>query len=173
MDLPFRGHYDQATVNRAVALATQPPRRAMRLRWGLLGGWLLVVVYLAAPVLLNPSPEASARLTRPLLVLLILTAFAVYPYLKTLSLARRLWRKPGMQAERAGALTDQGLVYRARDGDRLLEWSQFTQRRQAPDLIVLTTASGAITILPRRFFTDDDDWRRAQAAVAQRLPEEK
>jgi hypothetical protein len=166
VDIPFHGRYDQATVNQAVALATRPPRWSTWLRWGLFLGYLPIFVYLA---FVDASAD-PARLTRPLFLLLVLASFAVFPYLKTFRLARGLWRLRSMQADRAGAVTGPGLVYRAHDGDRLLEWSQFVRRRQDADLVVLTTATGAITILPRRFFAGDDAWRRAVETLEQKVP---
>jgi hypothetical protein len=95
------------------------------------------------------------------------------PYINTFRLARGLWRKPSMQADRAGAITEQGLVYRTEGGDRLLAWPEFTRRRQAPGLVVLMTGPGALTILPRSFFADEAAWRRFQEALDKRLPEGK
>ena len=167
MDIPFQGRYDQATVNRAVALVTRPPVWGMRLRWGLLVAFVPVFAYLALPVLAQASPSASdsTLLTRLTFILLLLAAFAVLPYFNTFRLARGLWRQPSMQADRAGAISEQGVVYRAHDGDRLLEWREFARHREAPDLIVLTTTKGGLIMLPRSFFASDEAWGQVRAAV--------
>ena len=171
MDIPYRGRYDRATINQAVALTTRPARWANILRWALLIGYGLFFAYLALPRLANAgsAPVDWAPLTRPLLILVILLAFALSPYLNTFRLARGLWRKPSMQVDRSGTITAQGIVFRAHDGNRRLDWDQFTRRCQAPDLTVLVTTNGALTIFPRRFFAGDDAWRGFQQLLDQHL----
>ena len=171
MNLPFHGRYDQATVNEAVALATQPARWNTLLRWGLFLVYLPIFIYLALPLLQAPASSAAGTspLFRPLLVLILLLAFAITPYLNTFRLARGLWRQPSIQGDRSGAVTAKGIAFPAHDGERVLEWSQFTRRRQTPDLIVLVTAKGGITIFPRRFFADDEAWGRFQQQVEQKV----
>lgn len=171
MNIPFHGRYDQATVKEAVALATRPARWNTLLRWGLFLAYLPIFIYLALPLLQAPaaSSAGTSPLFRPLLVLITLLAFAITPYINTWRLSRGLWRQPSIQGDRSGTVTAKGIAFPAHDGERVLEWSQFTRRRQTPNLIVLVTAKGGITIFPRGFFADDAAWRGFQKVLDQHV----
>lgn len=171
MDIPFQGSYDQALLLRAALLANRPTRGWALLRWGLLLVFVPLYAVLLAGVLREPNalPVEWARLARHTFTLAAVIALVGYPYLSAYRLSRQLRQSPSLRAPQVGAVSSQGIRFGADLNRGLIAWDRFAHLRQTPDLVVLVTADGTMAALPRRFFADEEAWRRFRQWVAQRV----
>ena len=113
------------------------------------------------------------RLARLLLSLTILGYFAVSPFLAARQVASKLWSAPQIRLPIHGRVSSQGIAYTFSTSETETRWEEFAKVRRADDLLVLQTADGVLSILPRSFFQSEADWKTLQQWVELRVQEAK
>lgn len=168
MEIQFQGQYDKQTIFDAVRMANKPTLRSSLIR---IGAAVLMGAILIANIGVIASKESGSavddsRLIRMVLSLFILLYFLLQPYLSSYSTASGLWKDSGMQKPLQGAISSRGVTfYSSTVLRRESEWNKFARKRVTEKLIVLLADDGVLTILPRSFFSTDQDWQIAQQWV--------
>lgn len=53
-------------------------------------------------------------------------------------------------------------MYRSSRSQKEYKWQQYSKKQIEPDMIVLLTVDGILTVLPCDFFKSDADWERVK-----------
>jgi hypothetical protein len=162
VEIEFEGRYDKATLFKAVALANKPSRRGTILRVGFTIAF--AVIYIAYFAMIASKESLTSfdivRSGRHLITLLIIVYFLLQPHISSYFIASRLWKLPSMREPLTGTVSDYGIAYSSAKARRDIAWESFAKVRKTEDLIVLLTADGTLSLFPRGFFKNDDDWRK-------------
>lgn len=105
---------------------------------------------------------APFRTLRTLLSLFTAFCVLLVPYFRSWRTAAQLWRDPSIQALQSGAVTSSGIMYRSSRSQKEYKWQQYSKKQIEPDMIVLLTVDGILTVLPCDFFKSDADWERVK-----------
>jgi hypothetical protein len=172
MDIEFAGQIDKKTFFRGVALANAPTKRRRLVRIVLLA--LLVVVFaaLVADYLAHEN-QSPAKVLRIAMNVLILAYFLVSPYVSSWRTASALWKHSSVRAPIVGRITGHGVTYVSAVAEKEFAWDAFSAVRKTRDLVVLVTADGVMSIHPRHFFRNEQDWTRFQQLVDYNVVEPK
>ncbi len=175
MEIEFRGHYDQATFFRAVALANQPSRREKIIRTGIT--IFFTVIYIAYFALAASKEDLSSfdifRTARHVIALPFIGYILLQPYIATYFSAQKMWKDPATSKPLAGMISSQGIAYISSRSRRDFTWDKFARARKADDLIALLTVDGTMAAFPRGFLRSDDDWRVLQQWIDAKVIEAK
>jgi hypothetical protein len=166
MDIEFRGQ---------LILGNSPTRRGQLLRIGL----AILVIALTIGYLVAITSDASDRVAdiirggRRLIGLPILLYFIFRSYFSSYFTTAKLWKNPTTREPVAGRITSEGVVLTSSRSQRLLPWDSITRVRQNKEMIVLLSANGVFTALPRNFFMREGDWEQVRQLVEFRVMEAK
>lgn len=167
MEINFQGTIDRFTLRKAIALMSTPPLWQVILRVALA---MLIVATLATLVYSKLTGETltAGRVIRVLIQDLFLGYFVVQPYFASRALFNRLSR--GNQGVR-GSITPLGIYYHVGETGQRIEypWNGFHYVFKTADLTVLATADSRISILPRSFFEQEQDWNHFCQYVESRV----
>ena len=157
MIIEFQGEFDSAVVKKAVKLMSKAPFWMIALRIAIT---ILILVTLGSLVYSYFSGESipTSKVLRLVIQDLFLGYFIVQPYFASNTLYKRLSQG---NHKTIGSVTPIGISYKAASGDQVTEypWDAFVHVFKLEDLIVLSTADWRISILPRSFFADEQEWK--------------
>jgi hypothetical protein len=173
MEIEFGGEYDKKEFFRAVAMANMPSRRGRFVRIALLA--LIAVVFIALVAdYVKQGNQRPDKVIRIALNVVILAYFLLSPYVSSWRIASTLWKRtmaPSPHAE--GRVTGHGITYASATSEKEFAWEAFSRVRKARDMVVLVTADGVMSIHPRHFFRNEQDWTRFQQLVDYNVVEPK
>jgi hypothetical protein len=170
MEIEFHGQYDKTTFFKAVALANRQSQRSRIFRYFLIG---IAIIFLVINVFnffargsQNPNDILSVALSA-----IILLYFIFGVRLTTYTLASRLWKSDSVHQEQIGTITEEGITYRP--DTTAIPWERFSRGHSVEDMQLLMTDDGLLSIFPRSFFNNDEDWKTFRNWVETRLPRKK
>ena len=168
MDIPLHGRYSDEDIEQALAL--------MRGRaFQVLGIVVVVVVILASVPYFVPilSGEADAVTVLSVVVppVIVLGAFAFLIRSMPRRQARRLRQAPLFRGPVSGRVTDEVLELESEQSAGRTKWSAFVQYKMTDQIVLLYQSNAAAMIVPRGFFSSDDDWQRFRQHVQATVPE--
>jgi hypothetical protein len=173
MEIEFYGKYDKADFYQAVALLNQPSRRSTIIRIGivvmLIAFYVLYYVNIAAKE--NLSTFDVARAGRHVITMGIILYLLFQPYISAYQAATKLWKIPAVQAPFGGFVSSQGITYNLANGRKERPWDQFAKIQRNDRFIALLTPDGALSLLPRSFFKNENDWKIVQQWAAYKVVE--
>jgi hypothetical protein len=169
MDIAFVGRHTWSEYMRAVYAAYRPTFRYF------LNRSLLAIalgsLYIAYQITLSPDRAldvfAPSRLIWHVLASLILAIVLLEPYLAPFYIAYRLWRDPSVHVEWQGTIGPRGISF-ANSG-RSARWDSFQEVLLRPDVLILKTNALGFLALPRSFFQNDADWRKARTLAKSKI----
>jgi hypothetical protein len=156
--ISFDGLYTRQQLGRGLRVATYPRGRSLVLRVPVA---LLVVGALGFIAYGLITGELTlARVARTLFLLAVIGLWVVAPYFNAWNTARRSWGAAGGEFGLAGTVGNEGLVLNRSDGGGTIDqpWDSFVRAHLQDDLAVLVGTDRTATILPRSFFSDENDW---------------
>ncbi|MEJ2210357.1 MAG: hypothetical protein P8129_15160 [Anaerolineae bacterium] len=156
--ISFDGLYTREQLRRGLWLATHPRGLGLILR---LAAALLVVGGLGFIAYGLISGQVTlGRVARTVVLLVLIGAWVVLPYVNAWQTANRSWRASGGAFGLSGTVGDGGLVLNRSDGRGNVDqpWDVFVRAHLEDDLVVLVGVDHTATILPRSFFSDEGDW---------------
>lgn len=165
MDIEYEGQFQQDQYYRAVRAILTPPLRSTLIRLAVFIAIAAAVAYLFYANL-RDGTVSEIENNRQRLALFaggIATLYLVTPYVGITSNAKRLWKKPATQRVRSGRISPEGIT----SGEKLTPWTSYTRKYIYDDMVLLLTASGGMSLLPRQFFRDEMDWKRFRQMVDQ------
>ncbi|MBN2393809.1 MAG: hypothetical protein JXR84_23960 [Anaerolineae bacterium] len=174
MEINFQGQLDKKLFFRAVALASRPAKRnrVMRVIFSIILVGLTVAMI--ADILVNGIRETEQfRVVRVLLSLVTVSYVLLTPYIRSWRTATRLWHDSSIQATQSGGVTSSGIVYKSSRSQKEYSWQQYSKKQIQPEMIVLLTVDGILTVLPCDFFSCDADWERVKQLVDFNMVEPK
>lgn len=158
--ISFGGLYTREQLGRGLRLANYPRGRSLLLR---VPAALLVVGGLGFIVYgLIVGDVDLARVARTSFMLLVIGAWVAAPYFNAWNTARRAF---GGEYGIGGRVGNEGIVLNRAGGDVDQPWSAFVRAYLQEDLVVLVGADRTATILPRSFFSDENDWNSFRQMV--------
>jgi len=170
MPIEFHGQFDKKTFFKAVALANRQSLRSRIFRFVLIG---IAVIFLGINIFnffarggQNPNDILSLALSG-----IILLYFIFGFRLTTYALASRLWKSEGVHKEQAGTITEEGITYHP--DTTAIPWKRFSRGQSLVHMQLLMTDDGLLSIFPRLFFNNDEDWKTFLNWVDTRLPQKK
>jgi hypothetical protein len=120
----------------------------------------------SATVLSFPGGESILAIVA-LLVLFILLALLVFPYLRM----RAMFRKsPAMTKTRRYTFGATGITVHSDDANSDCKWSLFQRAVETPRVFAFSQTSYAATYIPKRCFTSCDDVRRMRELIRENMP---
>ena len=165
MDIEFEGQLQQDQYIRAVKDILTPPLRSTLIRLAI---FLVAAAAVAYLFIYNQRDGVISEIenNRQRLALFaggFLTLYLIAPYIGITRNAKNLWKKPAARRVRSGRVSPEGITY----GDKLTAWESYTRKYQYDDMVLLLTARGGMSLLPRQFFRDEMDWKRFRQMVDQ------
>jgi len=170
MDVEFHGQFDKATFFKAVGLANQQGKRSMIIRYVLIGIAALFLVINTFNFFARGG-QNSADIMSVLLSIVIVLYFIFGTRLTTYTLAARLWKGEGIHQQQSGTINEQGIIYHP-DTD-IVAWERYSRGQSTADMQLLMTEDGLLSIFPRSFFSNDEDWKTFRNWVDTRIPSKK
>jgi hypothetical protein len=166
MEINFCGQYDKKSFYRAIVLADRPTKRN-RVLYVIFAIILVgLIVAMIVDILLNGIRETGQlRLVRLLFSLATVSYVLLSPYIRSWRTASRLWRDSSIQVPLNGSVTSSGFLYKSSCSQKEYKWMQFSKKLIGPEMVVLLTVDGTISILLRCFFESDADWERVTQLV--------
>lgn len=165
MDIDFEGQLKEDQYIRAVKDILTPPLRSTLIRIAI---FIIAAAAVAFLFIYNQRDGAVSEIenNRQRLALFaggFLTLYLIVPYIGITHNAKNLWKKPAAQRVRTGRISPEGITY----GDKLTTWDSYTRKYQYDDMMLLLTARGGMSLLPRHFFRDEMDWKRFLQMIEQ------
>jgi hypothetical protein len=118
-----------------------------------------------ATILSFPGGESILAII-VLLVLFILLALLLFPYLRV----RAMFRKsPAMTKTRRYTFAVTGITVQSEDANSGCKWSLFQRAEETPDVFVFSLTSHAAMHVPKRCFTSSDDVARVRDLIRENL----
>lgn len=164
MNIKFRGQYEKKQYFKGMALAAKQPMSKTLGRVALFLGFTAIYVVLVYHTLGQEeiSTHELGRAIRHLLTVGILGYAIFRPAINTYSTANKLWKDPIIRALKFGTITDEGICFY----DKVTYgWDRFIFKRMTDELVVLLTVSSDISIFPKHFFEDENDWNEFRQVV--------
>jgi hypothetical protein len=164
MEIEFYGKYDKADFYQAVALVNKPSRRSTIIRIGIVVilTALYAIYFVSMATKENLSTFDVARAGRHVISIGIILYFLLQPYISAYQAATKLWKIPAVQAPFGGFVSSQGITYNLANGRKERLWDQFAKIQKNDKFIALLTPDGALSLLPRSFFKNENDWKIVQ-----------
>lgn len=165
MDIEFEGQFQQEQYYRAIRAILTPPVRSSLIRAAIFLAVATAIgmlyFYAMQDGALNEIENSRVRLS--LFAGGLLTVYLITPYIGINANAKRLWAKPAAQRVRTGRISVEGVT----NADKLTPWSAYTRKYMYADMVLLLTAGGGMSLLPRQFFREEMDWKRFRQMVEQ------
>lgn len=165
MDIEFEGQFTQQQYYRAIRAILTPPIRSTLIRVAIFlavaTGIGLLYFYAMQDGALSEIENNRMRLA--LFAGGLLTVYLITPYIGITANAKRLWAKPAAQRLRTGRISPEGVT----NADKLTPWNAYTRKYMYDDMVLLLTAGGGMSLLPRQLFRDEMDWKRFRQMVGQ------
>jgi hypothetical protein len=170
MDVEFHGQFDKPTFFKAVSLANQQSRRSMIIRYVLVGIAALFLVINVFNFFARGGRDANDILSLVLSVVILLY-FIFGVKLTTYALATRLWKGEGVHQLQSGLISEEGIIYHP--DTTIVAWERYSRGQSTEDMHLLMTEDGLLSIFPRSFFSNDEEWKTFQNWVETRIPHKK
>lgn len=170
MDINFQGEYQKWQYFKGVYRANKPKTPNAILRISL----FVVFTALFIAVIFSEAQKGFDtallyRVGRHFLTFLALLYFILQPFIKSYQNASRLWKDPFIRAGVAGSVSSRGITY----GSYIQEWTRFIKKDVAEEMVVLVADDRIMSILPRNFFSNSQDWERFLQLVENKVQEPK
>lgn len=160
--ISFAGMYTREEWLRGLGLAMRPTKRALILR--IIGLTLFVVaIGIMVAAIIAREEFDTFRIARTGITALVLGYWSLSPFLRARIVAARQWKAAGGHASLQGEASNQGI--RTSASQELDRWESYLKAVVREDMIVLLGDDGLATVLPRRFFADERDWREFSQLV--------
>src|SRR5215469_1756640 len=101
-----------------------------------------------------------------LLVLFILFALLLFPYLRVLSIFRKY---PAMKKTRHYTFGAKGVMTQSDDANSDCKWSLFLRVFETPKVFVFSTTSRGVMYVPKRCFTSSSDIARLRDLIRENM----
>ena len=170
MEINFQGQYQRWQYFKGVYLSDKPKTPIAILRISV----FFVVAALFIAIIFSEAQKGVDtsllyRLGRHLLTFIALLYFLLQPFIKSYQNASRLWKDPFIRAGVAGSVSNRGIAY----GSYIQEWHRIIKKEVAEDMVVLVTDDRIMSILPRNFYPNDQDWENFLHLVENKVKEPK
>ncbi len=158
MEFEFKGFLEKETFVKAILLAAKDDRKKdiVFLSIGLLiiGGFIVYIFYQHVG-LHNITDYSFLKLVLPLA---IIEYFLLYPFFSPYVLANKSWKDPSLQKQLSGRVTNQGIEYSGLS--TTIEWSSVIEKQSSNELLILLTIDKLIVILPKNYFSSEEEWKK-------------
>jgi len=167
MEIEFQGQYTKEEYLCAIRTIGKPSKWGMALRILFLLLSVSLVIYYAVTTIQGGgfSGAETSRLIRYLITMSILGYLVAKPYLDIRATAAKLWNDPLVQRRIRGRVDSLCVTYE----NYTQNWDGFAYKLVADDMVILMTADRTMSLLPRHFFRDENDWRIFRQLVDQRV----
>lgn len=155
--ISFGGTYTRQQWGRGLRLAMHPTGLGLIARLLALALVIGAIGLIVAGIL--RGEVAPTRLARTGFGALVLAVWALQPYIRAWRAAAQPWRGPGGAPSLKGIVTSEGIVSDASATGAVEKWDSFLRAHVRDDMVVLLGTDGLATILPREFFSSEDDWQ--------------
>jgi hypothetical protein len=162
MQITFEGQYDRKLFFKAVALANRPPKNQQRLL-----SVLLVIAIGAIGVIgyrMITSRDWAGNFVY-LAAAIFMGSYVTFIFSRPYITARKLWANPGTQRKLEGMVTNQGINYVFPEGEININWERFSRLQKNDDIVTLVRNDGLLVVFPRRFFKNEENWRKFNKMV--------
>jgi hypothetical protein len=169
MDIAFSGRHTRSEYLRAVYAAYRPTLQYFFNRAILT--FAVGSLYVAYQVSISPDRSlpvfAPSRLIWHILALVLIVILLLEPFLAPFYIAYRLWRDPSAHAEWQGTVGPRGITFT--NSGRSMQWDAFQEVLLPPDMLILKTKNLGFLALPRVFFQQEADWKKARNLAETRV----
>ncbi len=132
--------------------------------------WIGIGVFAALAVIAGIAAIRDPGATLEFAIYLVVAAFlSMFLVVQEWSI-RRNWRTNKLIQDRLeGVLDDQGLAVETERGSVRLPWDQLHQWQASPSHLLIYQSTDSFHILPRDFFSSEEDWNAARELAASKL----
>lgn len=161
--IPFNGEYTKKEWSRGIQLAARPRGWAVVARLVALALVVLGVVLIVSSVV--QGNVNGSRVVRLAISMVFLAGWAALPYFRAWRAQTAPWRRPEGPPRLRGVVTSDGILHDPEAGGTLDTWDTLVRADVRDDLVVLIGADRLATVLPRSFFSSEQDWQSFRQMV--------
>ena len=154
--IEFEGQYTQAQYRKGIRLAMHP--RGVKLALRILAGVLAIADLIVAVIYIIQGEVGWSRIVRLVFIGVVLGWYAFAPYLFARITSNRPFRTGQGQPGLKGVAKSEGIEFAAGEAE-IVPWASYLRKHVRDDIVALVSADRQITVLPREFFADENDWQ--------------
>lgn len=166
MELTFQGHYDQATMRRAMMIANQPTRFGLLWRGGILLLLTGAFIYTLVVYLQIGGPSSGVRALRMLVALVAWIFIIGRPYWE---IRKAVGKLKGRMILLQGSADRRGVRFNPGQEEAFIEWEKVAKWKIDDDLAVLELNDSNIYPFLRSAFEDEDGWKHFLVLIEDRV----